>query len=400
MPKTVVQALRTRVALALGTLVSVVFLHAGAAAAQSAVEMVDTCTRAGQSYFRDFRSSVDARYAGVRIAGAHLVNGRIFLPNRTENFTCTFSPNGRQMILFFAEGRLQPGFVPSPPPQPPAVPVPPASGPLVQVRGLAPNDVLNVRTGPGTAFQVIGALANGTTVRRLGCRSVGTAQWCEIHQLTDMRERGWVNGRYLGAPGAAPTPPAGQLPERPGAGVTVQVTGLGPGGRLNLRSGPGTTYAITGTLSNGTSLRRLSCQSIAGDRWCQVELLTANRERGWVSGRYLSEGVASQLHQSPRAACSQVSEALGELRGSTGKCRSRTIVSCSHRSGKSSAASRAGLRPPPTCPTRQGGRPSGDVADPATNGCSPIQIATAMPSEGGHPCCRDEIFCGAPRRSP
>jgi uncharacterized protein YraI len=295
MPKTVVQALRTRVALALGTLVSVVFLHAGAAAAQSAVEMVDTCTRAGQSYFRDFRSSVDARYAGVRIAGAHLVNGRIFLPNRTENFTCTFSPNGRQMILFFAEGRLQPGFVPSPPPQPPAVPVPPASGPLVQVRGLAPNDVLNVRTGQGTAFQVIGALANGTTVRRLGCRSVGTAQWCEIHQLTDMRERGWVNGRYLGAPGAAPTPPAGQLPERPGAGVTVQVTGLGPGGRLNLRSGPGTTYAITGTLSNGTSLRRLSCQSIAGDRWCQVELLTANRERGWVSGRYLSEGVASQL---------------------------------------------------------------------------------------------------------
>jgi uncharacterized protein YraI len=175
------------------------------------------------------------------------------------------------------------------------VPVPPASGPLVQVRGLAPNDVLNVRSGPGTAFQVIGALANGTTVRRLRCQSVGTAQWCEIQQLTDMRELGWVNGRYLGAPGAAPPPPAVQLPERPGVGTTVQVTGLGPGGRLNLRSGPGTSYAITGTLSNGTSVRRLSCESIAGNRWCRVELLTAGRERGWVSGQYLSEGVASQL---------------------------------------------------------------------------------------------------------
>jgi uncharacterized protein YraI len=281
---------------AAGIITLAVFFSAGGAAAQSASDMVDACTRTGQSYFRDYRSPVDVRYQGVRIAGAHLVNGRIWLPSRAESFTCTFTPNGRQMILFFAEGRLQPGFVPTPPPQPPAAPVPPPTGQLVQVTGVAPNDVLNVRSGPGTSYQVIGALGNGTTVRRLGCRSVGTARWCEIQQLTDMRERGWVNARFLGEPGvAAPQPPASQLPERPGAGVTVQVTGLQPGGRLNLRTGPGTSYPVSGSLSNGTSVRRLSCESLAGTRWCQVELLTPGRQRGWVSGRYLTDGAASQL---------------------------------------------------------------------------------------------------------
>ena len=68
---------------------------------------------------------------------------------------------------------------------------------LVQVTGVPADDVLNVRGGPGTGYPIVGALGNGDEVRNLRCESEGNSTWCEIEMLTDMRERGWVNSRYL-----------------------------------------------------------------------------------------------------------------------------------------------------------------------------------------------------------
>ncbi len=75
---------------------------------------------------------------------------------------------------------------------PPAVP----SG-VVEVRGVPADDVLNVREGPGTGYRIVGALGNGSQVRVLRCETQGASRWCEIEMQTDMRERGWVNARYL-----------------------------------------------------------------------------------------------------------------------------------------------------------------------------------------------------------
>ena len=47
-----------------------------------------------------------------------------------------------------------------------------------QVTGVAANDTLNVRAGPGTGNAVIGQLANGDRVRNLGCRMSGQTRWC------------------------------------------------------------------------------------------------------------------------------------------------------------------------------------------------------------------------------
>ena len=89
-------------------------------------------------------------------------------------------------------------------------------GNTVGVTGVPANDVLNVRSGPGTGNRIVGALANGDTVRMLGCQNVGSARWCEIEMMTEMRERGWVNARYLTGGGEArPRPPATQLPQAP-----------------------------------------------------------------------------------------------------------------------------------------------------------------------------------------
>lgn len=70
-------------------------------------------------------------------------------------------------------------------------------GDTMRVTGVASDDVLNVRSGPGTGNRIVGALANGDSVRSLGCEDVGGSRWCQIEMMTDMRERGWVNARYL-----------------------------------------------------------------------------------------------------------------------------------------------------------------------------------------------------------
>jgi hypothetical protein len=74
---------------------------------------------------------------------------------------------------------------------------PGGSGHATHVTGVAADDVLNVRSGPGTSHRIVGALGNGDRVRNLGCESHGDSSWCEIEMMTDMRERGWVNARYL-----------------------------------------------------------------------------------------------------------------------------------------------------------------------------------------------------------
>jgi len=83
---------------------------------------------------------------------------------------------------------------------------------IVRVTGVASNDVLNVRSGPGPNYRVVGALGNGDRVRRLGCQNQAGSRWCQIEMMTDMRERGWVNARFLsGSGGASSSQPGGAI---------------------------------------------------------------------------------------------------------------------------------------------------------------------------------------------
>ncbi|NDW45290.1 SH3 domain-containing protein [Ruegeria sp. PrR005] len=191
---------------------------ASAASGQSAEFMRNECSSAGQTYFRDFTAATEMQYNGRRVDGTHAVNGRIFLETRFEDFACSYDPTGRRIVEFFAEGRTQ------------ASPLPggggatdPGGSRIATVAGVPQNDVLNVRSGPGTNYRVIGALGNGDRVRKLRCQTPGRTTWCEIEMMTDMRERGWVSARYLsggGSHGGAAT----QLPSKPPASGTGQVT--------------------------------------------------------------------------------------------------------------------------------------------------------------------------------
>ncbi len=72
------------------------------------------------------------------------------------------------------------------------------------VTGVAADDVLNVRGGPGVSEAIIGRLAPGVTICITGVTADrGVATWYEIHSPAG---NGWVHGRYLTPlPGAEPT---------------------------------------------------------------------------------------------------------------------------------------------------------------------------------------------------
>lgn len=255
-------------------------MQGASAAAQSQEFMLNECSITGQSYFRDFNARTDMQYNGQRVDGTHAINGRIFLETRFEDFACSYAPGGRRMVEFFAEGRVRNAYLPGSGDR--------QQGSIVQVTGLSGGDTLNVRSGPGTGNRVIGALTNGTSVRNLGCQMQGNTRWCEIEMMTDMRERGWVAGRYLTRAGSVPPPASGPL---------VTVRGVPSGDVLNVRAGPGTNHRVVGALGNGSQVRNLGCQMQGSSRWCQIEMQTDMRARGWVNARYLTNqsGQATQL---------------------------------------------------------------------------------------------------------
>ncbi|MEN9061652.1 SH3 domain-containing protein [Ponticoccus litoralis] len=66
-----------------------------------------------------------------------------------------------------------------------------------QVTGLSAGDTLNVRSGPGTGYAVVGKLASGDRVRNMGCRMNGQTRWCRVGFAGDQPLTGWAAGRYL-----------------------------------------------------------------------------------------------------------------------------------------------------------------------------------------------------------
>lgn len=289
------------------------------AQAQSTGFMMNECSSVAQTYFREYTARTDMRYDGQRTDGTHAISGEIFLETRSEHFSCSYDRAGRQMVSFYAEGSAHNSYLPGGGGDP-------AGSNVVRVTGVAANDVLNVRSGPGTNYQVVGALANGDMVRRLNCQQQGSSSWCQIEMMTDMRERGWVNSRFLTEGQGAAT----QLPQPPrptGGGDIMQVTGLSAGGLLNVRSGPGTSYSVVGALSNGTSVRNLGCQGSGNSAWCQIEMMTDMRERGWVAARFLTRGNAVQQPNRPPSTGtgSTTTERVQFAAGSTGAELSGTL---------------------------------------------------------------------------
>lgn len=175
------------------------------------------------------------------------------------------------------------GTVPTPPPGPTT-----GTGTVVSAR-------LNVRTGPGTQFAVIGVLSRGQTVSLAGYRSAD-AGWVMINWNGSTA---WVSGRpaYLSTTvniAAMPvwqgTPPGTGGPPPSGATATVVNCYY-----LNVRTGPGTTNPVIRAVPAGTVVTLLGRNSASS--WAKVQLNDGTI--GWMGTGYLSS--STQISSLPIA---------------------------------------------------------------------------------------------------
>lgn len=68
-----------------------------------------------------------------------------------------------------------------------------------EVTGVEDDDMLKLRSGPGTDFRVIVGLPNGTIVRLYDCEQIGPNEWCKVSLKETRALKGYVSWHYLQA---------------------------------------------------------------------------------------------------------------------------------------------------------------------------------------------------------
>jgi len=142
----------------------------------------------------------------------------------------------------------------------------------LRVRGVTPDDTLNLRYGPSTDEPILDALPhNASGLRLIACRP---DNWCKVRYrgLT-----GYVSRSYVTPVGGQQKPPQSQR------GPRLRVVKVAWGDTLNVRAGPSSAHAVVGRLpadARGIELRG-RCQP----EWCPVAF---GRIRGWAGRYYLA----------------------------------------------------------------------------------------------------------------
>ncbi len=149
---------------------------------------------------------------------------------------------------------------------------------------------VNVRSGPGTTFSIIGQLNAGEVMNATGRDGLGN-DWLQI----DFNgQAGWVayftvnvNGDPDTLPIVAADTTAAQQPaaaEPPAAATEMVVQAVTDffvtaNARVNVRSGPGTLYTVIGQLAAGSSADITGRDSAEND-WLRIDF---GGQEGWVA---------------------------------------------------------------------------------------------------------------------
>ena len=181
---------------------------------------------------------------------------------------------------------------------------------IVPMRARITGDGLQVRVGPGTAYEVRASLAEGDEVNVLGRDEMG--DWVKVG--LDSGEEGWVAAEFVDVGGnlkavpvvtpepiATPTteltptampsptvPPEATAAPTPMPTVTVPIPALTTGGGLRMRSGPGTDYEALVFLAEGQEVNVLGRDEVG--EWLKISLDSG--EEGWVAAEFVDVGVA------------------------------------------------------------------------------------------------------------
>lgn len=148
-----------------------------------------------------------------------------------------------------------------PPATEPPVTQPPVVEPTVWTGTVKVNDLLRVRSGPGTNYSIAGYLSPNAKVTVTERKTVGSTTWGKI-------SNGWISLDYVLLDGASGTVSQSVM-------GTVNVKEF-----LRIRTGPSTSYAIAGYLGPKDRVEILERKTVNGVVWGRIT-------KGWISLDYV-----------------------------------------------------------------------------------------------------------------
>ncbi len=154
-----------------------------------------------------------------------------------------------------------------------------------QVVGIAQNDSLNIRSGPGRKFADVGDISNGAILKVLGYDPSG--RWAKLRRTgRDV----WVSSKFLADiqtnPNTSPKPNAHRL----GAHVVTGISANDPDSGLNVRSKPGRSGRVKAILQLSTpvDVDRMS----ADGKW---SFIRGSFGKGWVQSKHLVKALPNNV---------------------------------------------------------------------------------------------------------
>ena len=135
---------------------------------------------------------------------------------------------------------------------------------------------LNVRSGAGTNYSVVGWLNAGETVTIMEQTTVNGTPWGKT-------AKGWVCMNYISVNGTAnDTGNTGSNNTDSSSGSANAVTGIvsANGSMLRVRTGPGSSYSIAGYLEDGATVEILEQKTVGATVWGRTA-------KGWISLNYV-----------------------------------------------------------------------------------------------------------------
>lgn len=146
------------------------------------------------------------------------------------------------------------------------------------------NDLLRIRSGPGTAYSTVGRLVNGTAVEILEQQIVESTVWGRI-------ARGWVSMDYIitdrPANGEPEQTPEQESPESYPNTEATAIKGIITADALRIRSGPGTAYSIAGFYYQKEWVVVSETVTVDSVRWGKTD-------KGWINLDYVQTGSANE----------------------------------------------------------------------------------------------------------
>ena len=164
------------------------------------------------------------------------------------------------------------------------------------------NGALNVRSGAGTSYSVIGSLSNGANVEIVET----SGSWYKIKYGSGY---GYVSKDYVTVSSSSNN---GSSSSSSSSSTTTTQSGtIKVNGALNVRSGAGTSYSVIGSLSNGANVEIVETSG----SWCKIKYGSGY---GYVSKDYVTVSSSSNSGSSSSSSSSTTTTQSGTVKASGG----------------------------------------------------------------------------------